>query len=334
MEKEVDLEREHYPITHFISDIWYFLQPHKFKFIFWSFIRILSSVIFLITPILFGWIVDELAGQKNVTNIITYVAIFSILELIAPSIRLTSKYHLGVINYALSRQLRLAGLSKLVELDLSWHEENMVGAVMRKITKGVDSVADTLKFMAEDGYEVMVDFIGAIIIFSYFDIKYLVIVILFAMCYLYAEYYNDKKQMVQRKVMTVAHENLYSRAFEFAANIRTVKSLGLEKTAIKETQKKESIAVKEGIKAINLGINKWKAIQTIGAFFKTLFFVVLCYDIIKGNLTVGILFIYFHYFGKVHSGLNNISSSVDKFIEWKISLYRFMQILDNHSEID
>src|SRR3989338_3883872 len=222
MEKEVDLEREHYPITHFISDIWYFLQPHKFKFIFWSFIRILSSVIFLITPILFGWIVDELAGQKNVTNIITYVAIFSVLELITPSIRLTSKYNLSVINYALSRHLRLAGLSKLVELDLSWHEENMVGSVMRKITKGVDSVADTLKFMAEDGYEVIVSFIVAIIVFSYFDIKYLFIVILFAISYLYAEFSKDKKIHDQRKILAVAHEDLYSRAFEFVANIRTV----------------------------------------------------------------------------------------------------------------
>ncbi len=330
MQKEV----YHYPTLHFLSDVWIFINPYTVTFIAWSLVRSFASVLELAIPILLGKIIDILTKSQDNTFLIKLVIGVAVIELLGPTIRLKSKYHLGILGTRIAKDIRLKGLAKVLELDLAWHEETMSGAVMQKVSTGADSIKGLIKFLREDGYTILIKITGALVVFGYLHIKYLLLLVAAIVSYLWVEYHWDIIINQQKNRESATREQLFGRTYEFAHNIRTVKALGIESAVKRKAADAEEKLF--GISnEVSLVMNrKWRIMQTVVAFFKSLFIIVVCIDVLRGYLSAGMVLVYITYFHQVHGALNNISDSVDGLIENKNGLYRFMTVLDSHSEVD
>jgi len=273
--------------------------------------------------LLLGKIIDILTKMPHdYAILIQFLIGVALIEVFSPTIRLKSKYHLGRIGEKIAKDVRLKGLAKVLELDMAWHEETMSGSVMEKISNGAKTVRGLLKFLRENGYSIVIQLSGILFVFGYLHIKYLFVLLATIVAYLWVEYYHDKIINQKRNKESIMREKLSGRTYEFAHNIRTVKSLGLERAIKARTVKAEQILfeISNEVGLINNG--KWRYMQTVAAFFKMVFLVIVCVDVLKGNLSAGMVLVYVTYFQQVHSVLNDISDSIDSVIEnknWSLS---------------
>ncbi|MBI4441535.1 ABC transporter ATP-binding protein [Candidatus Woesearchaeota archaeon] len=331
MQKEV----HHYPVGHFLADFWSFIHPYKIRFIFWSFIRCLASALELLVPIMLGMVIDTLTTSSIDVRLLSGLVIgITIIELVGPTIRLRSKFHLGRLSEQIAKDVRLKGLSKVLELDLSWHEDTMSGAVMDKVSTGAGAVKALIKFLRENGYSIVIRLVGALLVFSYLHTRYLLLLLGAILTYLWVEYHYDLIISRERNKQSMIREQLVGRTYEFAHNIRTVKALGLERTILKRATKAEQRMYTHFMGLSVVMNRKWRIMQTVAAFFKTVFLAAVCFDVLRGNLSAGMVLVYVTYFQQVHGALNDISDSIESLIENKNGVYRLMTILDAHSEVD
>ncbi|MEK6959933.1 MAG: ABC transporter ATP-binding protein [Nanoarchaeota archaeon] len=324
-----------YPTVHFLSDVWSFVKPYKWEFIFWSAVRAIAGTPLLLTPLILGKMVDTIsASQVDIGMLWSLVAAAVIIEIITPTIRLKSKFHLNNLKREIQKDVRLKGLSKVVELDLSWHEDQVTGATMARITYGADMVSKFLDFWDKDGWDIIVSIVGGFAVFTMLDAKYGFLLLLTIAVYSLAEsigyrHLSEKRQQ-ERKVA----EGMFGKVYEFAHNIRTIKSLGLGKVVLKRAAAAEESNLRAEYHIASVGNRKWRVVQTLFGVFKGLFVVVVCYDIIRGNLSAGALLVYVTYFSTIQARLIKISDNMDGLIESKNGVYRLMLILDTHPEVE
>ncbi|MFH1561182.1 MAG: ABC transporter ATP-binding protein [Patescibacteria group bacterium] len=322
---------EHYPLRLFLRDCWVYTQGYHKKLFFWLTVRGFSSAQKLLPPILIAKIVDGVTLSTPTTSFLLAGTLFLFLVngLSQTFLRLKSKFYLGLLAEKIRLRARQLSIARLLDFDLSWHEEQSSGKKITIVLNGADSLRGLVRFLSSGGggLDIFVDVVVVLIIFLGLDLRYFLLAILNAVFYLGFNQLVNKGLNQKRHLLNKQREKVLSKNFDYFSNIGLIKRLGIGQQVNKALFKKESDFSEKTIVTSRLGINKWIVIQSISQFFQILIIVLVVLDIIAGKISVGQFFIYTGYVGRLQSGLSGTANWIDMVIEMKLGFWRLIQLI-------
>lgn len=122
-------------------------------------------------------------------------------------------------------------------------------------------------------------------------------------------------------------EKVSGKFHESASNVLSVKSLGLRNIFEKSTKKYEEQYYKIWLQTKKTGQMKMKVTKSIAAIGYALFLLIVGFDFIAQAITLGSILVFAAYFERLRSALNNVSGTVDSYIQIKSGTGRLMTIL-------
>jgi ABC-type multidrug transport system fused ATPase/permease subunit len=318
----------------FARDLWYFFRKHKVKFIFLSFLLVIVTFLGLIEPILIAKIVDFFSGDfESLRGFYILLGALLIIGVVSTVLRLRSKYHFGLFSNILLKNLKMESFQKILQGDLVWHDKENTGNKIQKVFEGEKALRDFITFYTNQGIKLVSSILGILVVFAFFDLKYVVLAIVFMFTYLFVEFKLNRRVAKKTLEVKIAQEKTSGKAYEFSSNINTVKSLGIEKSLTREINKNEKEVLELKNQRRDRSNVKWISVQIIAVLFYSLFILLVGKDIIMGLLTIGSIVIYIDYVAKLRNMLNLVSREVDSLTDVKYGLYRMMQMYKELPEI-
>tara|TARA_Y100000310_G_scaffold343359_1_gene450596 strand:- start:3967 stop:5718 length:1752 start_codon:yes stop_codon:yes gene_type:complete len=319
-----------YSWKQYFTDYWFLLKGDRLKFIFYAILRSTSQFIYFIIAYLFGKIIDFLAtysAETPLNDFYLYVGLIAFFGSFTVWLRMFSKKGLKVIGAGLRKKTRLLALNKLVLADMSWHEKEDTGSKIQKINTGSGAVFESIQLFSNAGISILINFIGSIAIFFFIDWRYLLFSLIFLALAFIGEYYFNRKLDYLTNELNKVKEKLSGKIHESASNILSVKALGLGSSIHKKTELAEDEFMGIWRKRLDLHNLHFKTIKIFSAIMVALFILLLGFDVIRGLITIGSVYVFYNYFEKLRGAMDNLTNNSPKFISVKSGLGRLMIIL-------
>jgi ABC-type multidrug transport system fused ATPase/permease subunit len=319
-----------YSNREFLKDWWLLLANEKLSFVYYTLWGVVSYAITFLIPFLLGKIVDFFTVYKfgdSLNNFYWLLAIIAVSGSFQVWLRFYTKFGLKRIGADVRKKARVMAISKLIDLDIGEHEKENTGSKIQKISSGSESIARGVSFFSNDGLNISVGIIGAIILFLFLDLRYLLFGIGFLIIYLYAEYRMNKRLIILQDKLNEIKEKVSGKIHESASNILTVKSLGLKKVFEKSTEDYETKYYKIWMEATKASQFKTKSIKIFSAIAYAAFLLILGLDVVRGAITVGSIVVFATYFAKLRDSTSQLTDSMGEVIEIKSGVRRIMKIL-------
>jgi len=328
--------RPKYTNQEFIKDLWYFIGKRKKEFIGWSIILTIGTLLGLAGPIILAEIINFFTNNTGQSISVFYILLGIYLGrgILYTIVRHTGKYFMALLTNKYQKELKVESFEKVIQNDLFWHEKQNTGEKIEKVSGGEKAIGNFMNFYINQGLGAIISLIAIIIIFSFFNIKYGIIAILFIIIYLAIEYIMNKKVAEKTLEAKIAKERASGKAFEFSSNISTIKSLGIESASSSQIARKEQKLLEAKKAKRKASTKKWVVVQLVAILFYSLFILLVGKDILAGAMTVGAIVIYIDYIRRLQETLNMISRESMNLINIKYSMYRLMQIYKAIPQID
>ncbi len=329
-----DTKHPKYSNGEFVKDLWYFFKKYKVKFFALTFFLIIVTLLGLVEPIILAKIIDFFTGDyESLREFYILLGALLGIGILSAILRLRSKYHFGLFSNHLIKDFKMESFQRILQGDLVWHDKENTGNKMQKVLGGEKALKDFSSFYTQEGIKLVTTILGVLVIFSFLDLKYTALAILFMVVYLFVEFKLNRKVAKKTLEVKIAQEKTSGKTFEFSSNINTVKSLGIESSLSKEINKNEEEVLSLKNQRRSRNNRKWIYVQIIAVIFYSLFILLVGRDVIAGLLTVGSIVIYVDYVSKLRNNLNLVSREVDKLTGIKYGIYRTMQMYKELPEI-
>ena len=323
--------KEEYSWSKYIKDYWYLLSGKRTKFVFFTILRSLSNLITFAIAFCLAKIIDFFTNYQASMPLDTFywfVGAIAILGAFQVWLRFFSKIKMQTIAADMRKETRLLAINKIMSLNLKWHEKEETGAKIQKINQGGESVYKGLKDFSNEGISVLVDIFGALFLFLFLDIRYVAFALIYVCIYFIGEHYYNKKLNYWENELNKIKEKVSGKIHESISNILAVKSLGLGETIGKNAESYEDEYFKIWQKTRDVSQQKFKTIKIFSAIVYALFILVIGLDFVRGVITLGSIYLFASYFGKLKGGLDEFTNTIGNFISVKSGVGRFMTILD------
>jgi len=324
-------EEMKYSTKEYVKDLWRLLGRNKGQFILLTSLLGIASLLALVPSIIVAKTINFFTNYNGggLASFYWYLGILLIVGIVATFIRLGSKHYFGILGYRIQKNVRLEYFQKLMEGDLVWHDKENTGNKMEKIGKGVSSIGSFMSFYLNRGIDTVVSVVGIIIVFTYFDLKYALLTLVFITVYISVEFFLNKKFAEKTYLAQIATEQSSGNSYEFSSNITTVKSLGIEKSLNDKMLLQEEKVLNAKNEKKRANTQKWITVQVISSIFYVIFLYFVGKDVVVGAIAVGYIVIYVNYVVKIQGVLNDFSNSLGDLTDIKYSIKRMIDI--NHS---
>jgi ABC-type multidrug transport system fused ATPase/permease subunit len=324
-------KKENYPLKQFFGDIWKFLEGNRLKYGFFVLIKALSDFIPFVIVYLLGMVIDFFTTYgpgQSLNQFYMLVGAIGALGVLQVLIRMWAKMECSIIGAKIRQRARELSMSRLMDLELKWHEKEGAGSKIQKINQGSSLIRRFFShFMNNHAIPLLVGILGSLVIFFALGWQYSLFSLAYASIFLIIERYYSKKLSHWTDEMNKIAEKVSGKFHESASNVLSVKSLGLRGVFEKSTKKYEDKYYKIWLKTKETGLMKMRVTKSFAAVGYALFILLVGYDFLTQSITLGSILIFTAYFDKLKSSLNNVSMGVDVFIEIKSGIGRLMTIL-------
>ncbi len=323
------MKKEEYSWKQYISDYWALLKGRRTKFLFFTLLMVFASSFSFVIAFLLGKIIDFFIGYgsgESLTLFYYYVFGIAFFGAFAIWLRFFAKVRLKLIGGTIRKESRITAMSKMMELELKWHEKEETGSKIQKINQGGEGIYSSLTSFMNDGIAILTGIIGSLLLFIFLDFRYLLFALVYIGIYLIGEYYFNKRLNYWEDESNKVHEKVSGKMHESTSNLLTIKSLGLKESFRKSTSTMEDKYYEIWKKKVDIHQLKFKTIKIFGALGYAGFILFIGFDVVTGLITAGSLLVFASYFDKLRSALGKITNKTNDFIKNKSSVGRFMTI--------
>ncbi|MFC1697465.1 ABC transporter ATP-binding protein [Nanoarchaeota archaeon] len=323
-------KKKGYSVKRLIRDYWYFLKGNRARFVFFSLIKVLTDLVPFLVAYCIGRIVDfftQYQAGGNLLEFYIFVAIIGVFSSLQVWFRMFSKMELYKIAAKIRKKVRVLAISKLIDLDMKWHEKEETGSKIQKINEGGEQIFKGVSLFANQVISIATSIFGSIIIFLILDWKYILYTLSFFTIYVYLEYYFNKKVSYWQDRLNKIKEKVSGKMHESASNLLTLKSLGLKNQFKGHTNLYESKYYKMWYKTRLVSQKKMKSVKIFASLALAGFVLLIGMDVVHGFITVGMVFVYYTYFTKLRWSLDHLTNRMPEFIIVKSAIGRFMTIV-------
>ena len=323
------MRKEGYGWKLYLKDYWALLEGSRAKFVFYTLLRSFSNLAPFAATYFLGQIIDFFIVYQKGDSLQTFyylvlgIALAGVFQV---WLRVFAKVHMQTIAANIRKDVRVKAMSKLMHLELKWHEQEETGSKIHKINQGGESIFNGIKDFSNSGLTILTNIIGSIAIFIGLNYKYAIFSLVYAVVYLYVDKLFNKKLNYWQDELNKTKEKVSGKIHESASNVLTVKSLGLNESFQKSAEVQEKAYYNTWLKKRAIGEQKLKVIKTFSAFVNASFILLVGFDFIRGSISLGSILIFVNYFGRLLDALHETSHHMSEFIASKSGVGRFMTI--------
>jgi ATP-binding cassette, subfamily B, bacterial len=334
-EKEEDDKQPSLSWSAFWLSLWSFLIPFKkiivniFSFIF------LISALDLLKPYVLKLLIDALYDFNNIN--INFLLWLILIYLGTDQIRSVVQYFndrfILKLLVKLEYYLGIKAQSKLLELSLSYHEQENTGAKIVKIERGIDRISTLVNNISWEVGPTLVQFVFTLVALFWANWFIGLSFLFFAPLFIFITYWANARMYPIRKEIYRSYEKSSGKMAQSIININAVQSFTQEKRELSDfDQIKSYIRDNENKQwnwMIKIGLGR-NLIVDIGRATVLFLGVYLTYI---GNISVGTLIFAFTLSEKAYASLYRLSRFYDRMEEGREGVSRLLKLLGAKTEI-
>ncbi len=324
-------KKQDYTNKEFVKDIWQFSEGQRIRLVVGVTLRVIAGLAPFAVVFFVGKILDffTLYNQgDSLTPFYTYIFLIGLLGSAQVWIRMIAKTHIDIVGGKARKQARTLAMSRLMDLELEWHEKENSGSKINKINRGSRLLyAFFANLLSNRGTSVATRIGGSVAIFAVLGLKYTLFAIGFTTLFILTEKYYNKRISTLQKKLNVIEDKVTGKIQESASNVLSVKSLGLRKSFEKSTQKHEDEYYAIWFESKKAGRSKSRTVKVIAAIGYALFLLMIGFDFIEGAITIGAILVISAYFENLRSALTEVSAVTSDYIVIKNGVGQLMTIL-------
>ena len=308
-----------------------FLLPYKGRFVFGSFLRLISAVIGLYNAYAVAFLVTFLSQYSLGDNL--YPLYFTILTwwaafIIRNILIYYAKKTCIILGEKASLDIEKDTLKYLSMIDIAWHEKENAGNKVKRIQKGADGVSTMIRVWIVNIIDISVNFIGTFYIISLFDFKLGVLIVVYQIIYYTVSTIFRNRTAIASRNKNIKEEEASGFMYEIMNNIRSVKVLGMADPLLKYVQKINNDLVeliKKNLFWYHAGILARTSWQSTG---RVILMIIVVYGIIKGEYEVGFFVLFYGYFNTVSTSIEDLSSVTQEIVLAKTNVGRLAELYE------
>lgn len=306
MKKKLSLNRET------IKDLMKYLEGHRFLLLLSLLMALLSVLLQLYVPILFGDAIDNLVGKGNVNSASLGVYLVKILICVGTSSLFV--YLMNLINnritYTVVRDIRNTLIEHIQKLPLSYLDSHTSGDIVSRVITDTDVLSDGLLLGFTQLFSGVITILATIyFMFSRNIWISLIVILLTPLSFLVSSFISSRSFNLFR-AQSAARGDETALIDEMVSGMKVVKGYGYEERAserFKDLNDKLASASKSAIFYSSLANPSTRFVNNLIYAVVALVGIIL---IPKGALTVGGLAIMLSYANQYMKPFNDISSVV------------------------
>lgn len=326
----MDKIKRSYSVGKFLRDYWELLAGYRASFILLSIILIISNSVPFAISYFVGKIVDFFTfytSGQSLGLFYLYVICIAFAGGMQVWLRFFAKNRMSKISFELRKKVRLIAMTKMMDFELKWHEKEETGKKMHKINAGGESVFRTMSFFSNDGIRMFTSIFGSILLFIFLNWKYSLFAFIYMAIYLSGEIYYHKKVSYWEDRLSKMKEKISGKVHESAANVLTVKSLGLKDIFRQSMKNYEEEYHRVWLNNYEINHTKDKIIKIFSAIGHAIFIFLVGFDVLNSRISIGSIVIFVSYFERLRYALEMYTNSSAQMIELRSGVGRIMTIL-------
>jgi ATP-binding cassette, subfamily B, bacterial len=333
MTKDAEL---HYPAKNFLKDIWRFIKPRRGSFFLATALRLSGDLALLYPTYAFAEIVNLLTTPHP--DLLRPFFRLILLWAAAGAWRYIGANYGKYIGFQVaergSMDLGITIIRHLTRLDASWHEKHGSGNKLKRIQRAVDALDDVVKIWLGNVIEIIVNFIGMLLIVAHANTNIGLALLLFIATYTPLSFILLRRAARVSRAVNLQEEHVHGLLFEVLNNIRSVKLMGIAPNLLEKLRLRIA-------RLMELTILRIRRFQSRGSFlgiyaeiFRVAVTGIIGYGIIRGYYQLGFLVLFNGYFSNLRTSAEELSGISESIITDKYNLARGMEILEEPVEID
>jgi len=311
------------------KSIWYFLEKDKKKSLFYFIVIVIAFFYDLVPAYIVGKMVDFFTGYtqgQSLSIFYFYVVFVGVTWIVASLIRLKSHKVLSIASKKARTRARVWGFERLTEFSLGWHNKENTGNKFQRIFTGAEAIEKWVLILRRDLLRIMANSVGVLIFFLFLDFKFISLVLIYALLFLYVEFSFGKKILRLSNDFNLSNQSAGGVYIESANNMLAVKALGAKDGLVSRVKDKETISRDLSIQKTTISNFKWQLLQFINGFSISIFLLIAGFASISNAITIGMVLVIFTYFSKLQTSLSEISNLHMDVIDLRSDLGNMMPI--------
>jgi ABC-type multidrug transport system fused ATPase/permease subunit len=302
-----------------------------------TFFRIVSDIAWLYPTYALASMVNFLttySAGDSLSPILNVVYLFALAICVRYLAQNVAKRLMFGVSERVSLDAQVFSIAHMFKIDIAWHERENTGNKLKKIVRGGESMDRVLRMWVNNYIEIIINFVGIIIVILHFDKTIALLTIVFLVTY-----YMIARALLYRaskatQIVNTQEEEVQGVYFEALNNIRSVKVLGMAPALQRIIAKTSDNLFTKITKRIfwfqtgNTARGLWSE------FFRLGMLVFIGYGIVHGVYEVGFLILFYGYFGKLTESVSELAEVTQDFIVAKFSIRRMTEVLDEPVRID
>jgi len=312
------------------KDIWRLLEGYRVPFTLHTTLRGLTEVAPALIAYCLGRIIDFFTQYQlgnSLNEVYVLLVIIAVSGILRVWVRFYAKLELYKIGESIRMKVRLLSLTKLIDIDLKWHEKEDTGSKIQKINSGSDAITDGMHSIANELLFIVSSITTTLVLFLFISLKYLLFTLAVVTIYLAVNQYFTKRMESEEEKLNKIKEKVSGKIHESASNLLTLKSLGLKKSFESKTARYEQQYYDQWLKFKKLAQLRTKLVLSFVAISYAIFIGILGFDSISGAISVGSIFVYASYFNRIREGLHQFTNKFTSFIQYKSKIGRLMKLI-------
>jgi len=329
--REPDIAKK-YSFLKQLKDIWFYLEGHRTQAIILLAITIISALISLIPPYLYGLIINALT-VLDMHKVILYLIITALSYIVYRLINGTSLYFSKMLAWRVKNNSRIRNLNYLMKLDYDFYENNSMGKILSRIDSGTSSLRETMRVLYST---TSIQFFTMIFsVFLIFSINFTlgitsILIILYFLTY---NFYTIKRSLNLENEAFIASEKTYGKIYDFFSHVLIIKFLNISRKLTKILENSSNIILSK-IKAQR----KYERIRIASSnltidLSSVLILGIISFFVFKGQMNIGIAVMAFGFFNKITGSVSRIWDDYSTLLEHRTSMYRMSLIYNEKPKI-
>jgi ABC-type multidrug transport system fused ATPase/permease subunit len=314
-----------------------YLRPYSGRFVAGSVLRFVSAILGLYSAYALAQVITFVTKHQPGDTLVPLYTIF-VLWTASFLIRFVLIYYSKMLCMFVGEQASLdiekSTLSYLSLLDIGWHEKENSGNKVKRIQRGSDGISRLANVWVQNVIDIGVNFVGAFIIISQFDLILAGLIVLYQIIYYFIASAFRRRTMVATRKKNIKQEESTGLMFEIMSNIRSVKVLGMSAPLLLSVQGiSDELAglVRENLFWQHMGMLIRTSWQNVA---RVLLLAFIVWGIFAGRYELGFLILFWGYFNTLSDSVNELATVAQDVVIAKADVGRLAELFDQPITID
>jgi ATP-binding cassette subfamily B multidrug efflux pump len=297
------------------------------------FTMVASSIINLLPPYLFSLAIDKYIVEANTVGLTLLAVAFIIINLATFGVSFAHTYLLSWLGSKLEFDLRVEMFQHLQILSLSYYADREVGSIVSRVTNDIEKIIELVSSGVIRSISDVVTLVGIVWIMvvmspSLSFISFSVIPLIVAFMYFWGKRVRRVYKETRKTIASVS-----AKIEESVSGMREIQSFSREGETRREFDQVNISNMQANVEASRVMSAFMPAVSIFSSIGR---FLVLWFGgiaVMKGNLTVGVLFAFMSYINRFFWPIQDLSNFWNEVQSAMAAAERVFHIIDTQPEI-